>query len=1440
MTQLTYQQFYRQYGLRRLQTMLAPKLLALSSLPRDSLVHYLSSSATPDIDITKLYLKGYSKRIMIDCIENLSGQKGAPRRRPMQVRNLVRDWLLQHKQFKLLPNHYRLVTDPLTLLISNYSYLDKLYKYTELPMTPYNKWWNVQDTLWREVNTIAETSSKNQFVFLDIPDELPSYTFLQIFSTKTNLTLLKIFDTIGKLNLLELWKWMNPDTRELSVMNQVSEKHFNKVNLVFTNKDNLSVIVNLGYLNSWIDGNDNTTEFNSIIQIKPIQLQKVLLKFMMVTHSTTEAEVVDTDNKLSDDTDVQEEQELREETEDYVEEHGTEEEPLSDASSAAYLTKNKDGNQSGLIQDFKEVASSDKDLTANFTEIDEDLKALDVMANKKLLDKGIKVDGKGTEVVISEFKDERSMDDVRQEALIPQNSDQALKAIAAEQAEIGALTASEYRALIKDIEKYPLLKDPYGSNKTIKEAAVITQQDLEIDASKSQMPPNKSVLDKTMLESSLLSFDSDYINNVLHKDILSMVSGIQKAGIVIKRHEVEMDNSALGSYENHTLELKPIKGASSTIRFRIPKIEEDSTFTVGGNKYSMRKQRVDNPIRKISPSEVALTSYYGKTFVERGSKKANSSLEWILKQINLSVFDDTAFIHKVAPANVFDNNIKAPYIYSGLSNYYKSLLAGDNYLAFDYKNRSALLGKTPEELQLIEGEVYVATGLTSGKQLILVDFKNQFYTYNKGEYVLIGDIYTLLGLQQKAAPIDFTEVRVFNKSIPVGLFISYFIGLSGLIKLLDVKHEITEVKPRTIPANQFELTFSDRTYLFSRNDPVSSMLLGGFTPYAKQLKNYTFADFNQKDVYFNLLRDKGLTSIYVRELELTNQLFVDPITESILLSMQEPTTFIGLLVRATEMLQTYHHPDSQDLSAMRIRGYERLSGVMYKELVGSIRQFNNRNIGGKSKLEMSPYKVWQTVMEDASVKLVEDINPIQNLKETEVVTYVGEGGRNKDSMNKKSRAFHEKDMGVISEATVDSSDVGINAYLSSNPNFKNLRGIVKTDKTLNTTTLLSTSANLAPGSLHDDTKRVNFVNIQQSHTIAAEGYHQPHIRTGYESIIGNRTTEMFAYTAKQDGKVVSKNKTGIIIEYADGSKKGISLGRVFGKAEGSVYPHDIVSELEIDQKFKKGDVVAYNTGFFEKDFLNPSQVIMKTSMTVKAALYESNQTFEDGSSISARVSEALTAKTTKVKSITVGFKQNLLNVVKVGQSVGPKDVLMVIEDEITSSVANFDEESLALLSNLSKQAPKAKYHGTIDKIEVLYHGNKEDMSASLLQLVEKTDKSLADMCKSSGKPVITGQVNDDYRVAGVPLALDKAEIKIYLTISTHAGVGDKAVFANQLKSVIGEVMNYDMHTESGDRIDAVFSNRAIAARIVNSPYIIGTTTTLLNAIGKMAVKAYRG
>ena len=141
---------------------------------------------------------------------------------------------------------------------------------------------------------------------------------------------------------------------------------------------------------------------------------------------------------------------------------------------------------------------------------------------------------------------------------------------------------------------------------------------------------------------------------------------------------------------------------------------------------------------------------------------------------------------------------------------------------------------------------------------------------------------------------------------------------------------------------------------------------------------------------------------------------------------------------------------------------------------------------------------------------------------------------------------------------------------------------------------------------------------------------------------------------------------------------------------------------------------------------------------------------------------------------------------------------------------------------------------------MFYNGDIKDMSPTLKALANYTDDQLEKRYKAIGEQVLSGKVNEEYRVEGNALLKDTCNIKIYIKVYNKAGVGDKGAFSNQLKSTFGEIIDYEMYTEKGEPIDAVFGFRSVHNRVVLSPESIGTTNTLLDLIRKKAVEIYFG
>lgn len=247
---------------------------------------------------------------------------------------------------------------------------------------------------------------------------------------------------------------------------------------------------------------------------------------------------------------------------------------------------------------------------------------------------------------------------------------------------------------------------------------------------------------------------------------------------------------------------------------------------------------------------------------------------------------------------------------------------------------------------------------------------------------------------------------------------------------------------------------------------------------------------------------------------------------------------------------------------------------------------------------------------------------------------------------------------------------------------------------------------------------------------------------------------------------------------------------------------------------------------------------MKNSLLAKTMLIESSETYEDSSSISLKLSNKLKSKITKIKSFVVDFKQNIRELLPTGRTVNPNDILFLIEDEISEGFSNFSTTNLEVLKRISNKAPKAKMKGKIDRYEVYYHGELDDMSETLRELTIKSDKQFTIENKSINKKSVTGRVDEGYNVEGKALLYGTAEIKVYLTKEETANSGDKGVFGNQMKSVFGEVMDYDIYSFNGEIIDAKFSYISLAKRIVNSSIIIGTTNTILKLASKRVVEIY--
>lgn len=342
------------------------------------------------------------------------------------------------------------------------------------------------------------------------------------------------------------------------------------------------------------------------------------------------------------------------------------------------------------------------------------------------------------------------------------------------------------------------------------------------------------------------------------------------------------------------------------------------------------------------------------------------------------------------------------------------------------------------------------------------------------------------------------------------------------------------------------------------------------------------------------------------------------------------------------------------------------------------------------------------------------------------------------------------------------------------------------------------------------------------------------VRTGYEQVIGQRAGDTYAVKAKDVGEVTFVGPEHLVVSYAsdDLPDDHVSIGRYYGKSAGLTIPHDIVTDMKVGDAVKRGDVVAFNTGFFERDVFNPTDVVWKSGILVTVALVEDTNTIEDSSAISEDIARKMRINTSNIREIVLRFDQGISNLVNLGESVESESILCFIEDALTAQSGAFAEEVIDSLSVMGRNSPRAKYDGTIAKIDVIYNGQLEDMTDSMRQVAMAADKRRAKRVK---------QLNNDDAATGLvsDIEMDTMIVRIHIDSNAGAADGDKVVFGNQLKSVVCRVMTGRNETKDGTPIGALFGAQSVEARQVLSPLHMGTTNVLMSLLSKRSAKAYR-
>lgn len=592
---------------------------------------------------------------------------------------------------------------------------------------------------------------------------------------------------------------------------------------------------------------------------------------------------------------------------------------------------------------------------------------------------------------------------------------------------------------------------------------------------RSVVPKGTTLIDADTQSSTIFDYDRQYLDNNFSADIGKTLTSFMRQGFFVSSVEEKREVTRIDDSTVYRVKFVSISdGKQHNVSFTLPNISREGIFKDNGNEYRLIKQKTAVPIAKVSPWRVGLFSSYNKSTVER-TKTRNSFGQYILKIIDELVRDG---LIKPIYGHLTIDHTPMPLEYSFIAERYTQLKVKGYTFIFDYPNRfNGLDEKTIDLLKSKEPEHGIYCGRAPAGHFLFYSSRNHILALNSlGEDT--GKYTTFLGFLKELfpdrvtsnVPYEYTLVTIISQSYPLIFLLGLMHGLLPTLKHIKAKFRfVPKGKGLKLGPTETRIRFKDGSLVYDRYPLLPSFIISGLSWCMPQ--DYNISDFESEDVYFDILLRKGISTNQIKGIRAFFELFIDPITKSLLQDMGEPTNVTDLLIRATEMLTTQSHYPASSERHYRFRSFERFPSILYNELARAIATYSTDRTRGKT-LNVNPKAVYQRIYSDPAKTIVDTINPIHEIKDVTKGSYAGIGGRTSRSFVVNDRTFSPDSVGVISESTPDSGKVGMIFSTVMDPNIIDLYGRTiphEVGQEVNSAAkLMSVVGNLLPGLAQDD------------------------------------------------------------------------------------------------------------------------------------------------------------------------------------------------------------------------------------------------------------------------------------------------------------------------------------------------------------------------------------
>lgn len=885
-----------------------------------------------------------------------------------------------------------------------------------------------------------------------------------------------------------------------------------------------------------------------------------------------------------------------------------------------------------------------------------------------------------------------------------------------------------------------------------------------------------------------INFEKTYDVN---EDIITILSEFtnKEYPVSIVDFKIEDTSTNQDYIDTYTVNMEDYQGKRFTLVFDIPKFKNNRFMRLRGNEKVMSGQLLLLPCLKTDEDTVQCVSNYNKIFVRRAGLEGRSypSSDKFMKAIRktddkkLKVFygDNGAICSKYnLPIDYIDlasqiNRIETEnYIYYFNQDvYYSELEAKKKDKQIPYA-----INKNNGDIKYfnLESDEIISDVIASE----ICEYSNSFNDYYKS--------------QKPADRLNYSEASVMSNKIPLVVVLGYSLGLSGICDLLKIPMQT--IPPKDEDKDKYGIVkFNDGKFYY----PITyanSMLLNGLSKCETEM--YSIADIDRKSMWLDFLDDFG-GRILADGLSNFAELFMDPMTKEVCEHFGLPTEYFRLLVYANKLLADNDYNRHTDITGNRYRTNEILAGYFYKAISKSYADYKAQTKRGrKVGMTMKRSAVIDGIMSDPMSSDLSILNPLLEIEASNSVSFKGLSGMNSDrSYGLDKRTYDDTMINKLALSTGFAANVGINRQTTIDMDIDSPRGYIKDSgkDDMSITKSFSMSEAVTPfGVTRDDPFRSAMTFIQTSkHSMRTNKSMPLLITNGADEAMPYMASDTFAFKAKENGVVVEKTEEYMIIEYktpienADGSsftREYIDLSsNVMKNSDGGFFINmKLSTDLDVGKGFKKGDIIAYDPTSFSSNIGEDDNLSYNLGVLAKVAIMNTDEGFEDSTSVSEWLSEAMATDVVVEKEVDLSKNTNVYNLVKVGQAIQEGDPLIIFQNSFDENDANLLLKNITdpeYVSDLGRIRLKSKYTGVIQDIKIYRTCEiDEEMSESLTKIITDYEKKIKAKKAIYNKNGIPGAnlLDPDYKMEPTGKMKNNADgvkIVFYISYNDKLSVG---------------------------------------------------------------------